>query len=426
MTTCTEAEPLPGLACAAAIGLRTAASPPWQLPLRYAFPLLATVLFAFFFAAAAPSPLFVVFQHAWGFSASMLTVAFAIYALALMASLLVAGSLSDHVGRRPVVLAALVLQAVAMGLFVTARGVGGLLVARVVQGVAMGVASGALSAAVVEAAPEAKKRLGALISSVSPLAGLAVGALATGIAVKLSVDPVFWVFSVLVVVFAVGAVAVLCMPETATRRPGAWRSLMPRMSIPPRARGEFMRGLPVFVTIWALGGLYLALAPSIVQRVFGVDSGVVNGLTIAVMAGVGAAAPSLLGRFVPLKTVLIGMTSIVIGLVLLLASLGSKSLPIFFVGTAIAGVGFGAAFSAMIQRLAPLAAVHERAELFAGIFVVCYLAMSVPAMAAGLLVAPFGLLAVVEGYAAALLLLGAIGALLQWSAFRRDAVPALR
>lgn len=396
-----------------------AASPRWQLPLRFAFPLLAMVLFAFFFAAAAPSPLFVVFQHAWGFSASMLTVAFAIYALALLVSLLVAGSLSDHIGRRPVVLAALVLQAVAMGLFMVARGVGGLLVARIVQGIAMGVASGALSAAVVEAAPAAQKRLGALISSVSPLAGLAAGALVTGIAVRLSVDPVFWVFGVLVVVFAVGAVAVLCMPETATRRAGALASLVPRMSIPLKARGEFVRGLPVFITIWALGGLYLALAPSIVQRVFNVDSGIVNGLTIAVLSGMGAAAPSLLGRFAPLKVVLIGMVCIVVGVVVLLASLGMRSLPLFFVGTAVAGIGFGAAFSAMVQRLAPLAVVHERAELFAGIFVVCYLAMSVPAMAAGLLVAPFGLSAVVQGYAVALLLLGSVGALVQWGALRR-------
>ena len=121
-----------------------ARSKPWRLPVAVGFPLLATVLFAFFFAAAAPSPLFVVFQHAWGFSSSMLTVAFAIYAIALLISLLVAGSLSDHVGRRPVVLGALVLQAVAMGLFLLAHDIGGLIVARAVQGVATGVASGAL------------------------------------------------------------------------------------------------------------------------------------------------------------------------------------------------------------------------------------------------------------------------------------------
>lgn len=420
MTISTKAQGPADLASGTTIVATSGASPHWQLPLRYAFPVLAAILFAFFFAAAAPSPLFVVFQHQWGFSASILTVIFAIYALALLGALLVAGSLSDHIGRRPVILTALVLQMAAMGLFMMARGVGGLLMARIVQGIAMGVASGVLSAAIVEAAPIGQKRLGAIIGSVSPLAGLAVGALATGVAVKFSVDPVFWVFGVLAVIFAGGTTAVLCMPETATRRTGAWRSLVPSMSIPLGARAEFVRSLPVFITIWALGGLYMALAPSIVQHVFGVNNGIVNGLTLAVLSGVGAAAPTLLARFEPLKTVLIGMVSIVVGVSFLLASLSPQSLPLFFAGTVVAGIGFGAAFSAMMQRLAPLAPVHERAKLFAGIYAVCYLATSVPAVAAGTLIAPFGLSAVAHGYAATLLVMAILGTWVHWQALKRS------
>lgn len=392
---------------------------PWRLPGNVAFPLLAAVLFAFFFAAAAPSPLFVVFQHAWHFSSSLLTVAFAIYAIALLISLLVAGSLSDHIGRRPVVLGALALQAVAMGLFLLAQDIGGLIVARVVQGVATGVASGALSAAVVEAAPASRKRLGALITSVSPLAGLALGALLTGMAVKFSIQPVALVFGVLAVVFAIGAAVVLWMPETVTRRPGAWASLVPRVSIPARARAEFARGLPVFVAVWALGGLFLSLAPSLMLHVFGVDNGVVNGLTVAVLSGVGAIAPTLLGRLAAPRPAIVGMASIAVGLVLLLASLATGSLALFFVGTAVAGVGFGGAFSALVQTLAPLAQPHERGELFAAIFVVSYLAFSLPAMLAGFLVKPLGLLGTVEGYAAVLLLIAAFGVWNYWAVLRK-------
>jgi MFS family permease len=392
---------------------------PTRLPASLSFVLLAAVLFAFFFAASAPSPLFVVFQHAWHFSSSMLTVAYAVYAIALLISLLVAGSLSDHIGRRPVVLAALVLEAAAMGLFLLAHDIGGLIVARVVQGVATGVASGALSAAVVEAAPASRKRLGALITSVSPLAGLAVGALLTGLAVKFSVQPVMWVFGVLGVVFALGAAVVLWMPETVTPRAGALASLVPRVSIPARARAEFMRGLPVFVVVWALGGLYLSLAPSLMLHVFGIDDGAVNGLTIAVLSGMGAVAPTLLGRFAAPRPAILGMASIAAGLVLLLASLAMRSLALFFVGTAVAGVGFGGAFSALVQALAPLAQPHERGELFAAIFVVSYLALSLPAMLAGFLVAPLGLLNTVAGYAAVLLLLAAFGTWSQTAGARR-------
>ncbi len=403
---------------AVATAAMAARSTPWRLSSATAFALLAAVLFAFFFAASAPTPLFVVFQRAWGFSSSMLTVAYAVYAIALLISLLVAGSLSDHIGRRPVVLAALVLQAVSMGLFFMAHSLGGLIVARIVQGVATGIATGALSAAVVEAAPASRKRLGAVITSVSPLAGLAVGALLTGMAVKLASQPVTLVFGVLAAVFVVGAAAVLWMPETVTPRAGALASLVPRMSIPPQARADFLRGVPVFVTVWALGGLYLSLAPSLMVHVFDIDNGIVNGLTVAVLSGFGAIAPTLLGRFAAPRPAIIGMASIALGLVLLLASLATRSLALFFIGTAMAGIGFGGAFSGLVQTLAPLAAAHERGELFAAIFVVSYLALSLPAMLAGFLVAPLGLLHTVQGYSAVLLLLAAVGTWSQWAALR--------
>ncbi|WP_394788712.1 MFS transporter [Rhodoferax sp.] len=393
-----------------------------RLPANVAFPVLALVLFAFFLAAAAPSPMFVVMQRAWGFSPTLLTVAFAIYALALLLSLLVAGSLSDHVGRRPVMFAALVLQAGAMLLFVLADGIGGLIAARALQGMATGIASGALTAAVMEAAPAQRKPLGALITSVSPLAGLALGALLSGVVIALVAQPAPWVFGGLALLFALGALVVLYVPETVSPRPGAWASLVPRISIPKAARVVFARSVPALVTGWALGGLYLALAPSILRQVFHTGNGVVSGLVIAVLSGVGALASVLLKRFVPARGVQIGLASMLVGLLLVLLALSTQSLALFFIATAVAGVGFGGAFSAVVQALAPLAQAHERSELFAALFVVSYLAFSLPTMAAGLLVAPLGLLATVQGYVGLLLVTGLAGL---WLQLRATQQPAL-
>ncbi|MFD0331253.1 MFS transporter [Streptacidiphilus monticola] len=125
-----------------------------------AFWLVATVLLLLMFAASAPSPLYVVYQARWGFSAAVLTTVFAVYALFLLLALLVVGSLSDHLGRRPVLIASALLEAVAMLLFVGASGVGWLLVARAVQGVATGAATGALAAALIDLQPERRPGLG--------------------------------------------------------------------------------------------------------------------------------------------------------------------------------------------------------------------------------------------------------------------------
>jgi MFS family permease len=83
----------------------------------------------------------------------VLTIAFAVYALGLLAALLVTGSLSDYVGRRPVMLGALALELVAMVMFAMAPKIGWVIATRILQGVATGAATSAFTAAVVEQAP---------------------------------------------------------------------------------------------------------------------------------------------------------------------------------------------------------------------------------------------------------------------------------
>ena len=120
-----------------------------RLPRGVAFWLLGTLMFA----ASAPSPLYPVYQAEWHFSATTLTAVFAVYAITLLIALLVTGSLSDHLGRRPVILAALAVDGVAMVLFIAAHGILLLYLARALQGVATGAATSALSAGLIETQP---------------------------------------------------------------------------------------------------------------------------------------------------------------------------------------------------------------------------------------------------------------------------------
>jgi MFS family permease len=385
---------------------------------RFAFPLLAVVLFGFFFAASTPSPLFVVFQRHWGFSSGMLTIAFSAYAITLLVALLSAGALSDHIGRRPVIIGALILQALAMVLFACAGDINQLIAARCLQGLATGIASGALSAAVVEAAPVTRKKAGALFSSIAPLSGLATGSLITGLSVYWIVQPEVTVFAILALIFPLAALAVVAVPETATRRPGAWSSLKPRISVSARALSPYFRSVPLLLAVWALCGLYMSLAPSILTGVFKVESAGLNGLTVAALCGPAAVAAALMGRALsaPVCAVL-GSVAIAVGLAILLVSLSGGGVLLFFIGTLIAGVGSGAGFSAVLQTLAPLADEHERAELFAAIFVACYLSLSLPPILAGFAVAHLGLLNTSLVYLSALLLVALVTSWVHWRAW---------
>jgi MFS family permease len=154
-----------------------------------AFWILAVILAALLFASSVPSPLYPVYQSEWGFSSITLTSVFAVYALALLGSLLVVGSISDHVGRRPTLLAGLALEIVAMVAFAEASGIGWLFAARTLQGIATGASMGAISAALLDLQPESKPWLGGLMSAVAPLTGLALGSLSAGAARRLRTGP---------------------------------------------------------------------------------------------------------------------------------------------------------------------------------------------------------------------------------------------
>src|ERR1700686_5063577 len=125
-------------------------TPALHLSPASSFYLLASITVSFLAGSSAPTPLYPIYQRMWGFSPVMLTIVFGIYALAVLAALLIAGRLSDHLGRRPVLIAAAASQAFAMLLFATATSVTGLVLARIIQGVTTGAAIGAVGAAMID------------------------------------------------------------------------------------------------------------------------------------------------------------------------------------------------------------------------------------------------------------------------------------
>jgi MFS family permease len=399
----------------------------WHLPPIVAFVGVALAFVGVSFAAGAPSPLFVRFQQEWGFPAWVLTVAFAIYAVTLLATLLVAGSLSDHIGRRPVLIGALVVEIAAMVAFIFAPNIGWIIVARAIQGVATGALTATFTAAIVELAPERHKRMGALIGSTAPVGGLALGALATGFALQFASQPSVVIFSFLVIVFILGVLVVAFSRETVeftreavdppggtvARRRGTLWSLVPRLSVPAAARREFSASIPVLVATWMVAGLFLGLAPSIARGFFHIDSGLISGILVALQPAAGTASGLLFGRVRSRTTTMIGASAVFVGVAIVVIAVLTGTFPLLFVGGAIGGAGFGAAFSGIVRTMAPLAAQHQRAELFSAIYLVCYLAYGVPALVAGELIGIVGLPGTVVGYGAVVMVLAAVGLAVQ-------------
>jgi hypothetical protein len=378
-------------------------------PRAAAFWLVAGVLCLMFFAAGAPSPLYGVYQAQLRFSATTLTAIFAIYALVLLVTLLVFGSVSDYLGRRPVILAALVMSAGAAVVFLAADSAGLLFAARALQGVAVGTAIGALGAALIDLQPEGSG-LAPLITAAAPALGLGAGALGTGALAQYGPAPTRLVWWLLLGASVAAAGGILAMPEPGTRRAGVLASLRPRVGVPPQARGTFATAVPCLFAVWALGGLYLSLGPSLAVQVTGSRDLLWGGLVVFLLTGVAAAATCAFRGLTPRTAMLAGCLVLLAGLAVTFAAIASTTAAAFLAGTAVAGVGFGLALLGVNRTLIALAAPAQHAGLIAAIFIINFLGLSIPVVIAGVATAHFGLHRTALAYCVAIAALVAVAA----------------
>ena len=383
----------------------TCPTPVTALSQRAAFFLLASITVSFLAGSLAPTPLYPVYQAAWGFSALTTTEIFGIYAIALLGSLLVAGRLSDHVGRRPVLIVATLVQATVMLMFAAANGVATLMLARVVQGLATGAALGAVGAGMLDL----DKARGPLANAVTPPLGTASGGLLTGLLVHYLPAPTLLVYLVLAAVFVLQAAGVIFMAETVTPRAGAVASLKPQFGLPAAARAPMLIAAPVLVASWSLAGFYGSLIPALTGTVFGFDPSLASGIAAFVLAGSAAATVLSLSSRTPRTAMVYGAFALIAGTAATMGALGAQSATGFFLATALAGSGFGASFQGAMRTVLPTAKAHERAGVLSVMFVVSYLAMGLPAIAAGFLVSRgSALLATAQNFGAMVALLSAL------------------
>ncbi|GAB6902831.1 MFS transporter [Kineosporia succinea] len=362
------------------------------------FWLVALTSVAFLAVSSAPSPLYVVYQQQWHFGAPTLTLVFAVYAVVLLITLLIAGGISDFVGRRPVILTAIAIEIASLVVFLVADGVGDLILGRGLQGVATGIGIGALGATIGDLAPADRPALAAGINVASPTFGLAAGALLSGLLVQFAPRPTTLVFEVLAALLVIMLLACAFVVPRSERRPGVRASLRPAVTVPRSARTAFRNALPVMVATWAVGGVVLSLGGSLAVGVFDVHNHVISGVFVTAMAGTGSIAAFLVRGRPARTTMLYASLSLVAGMATVLVAVDTTVLPLFFAGLVLAGIGFGAGFTGALGSVAQLVRPGERAELMSAVYVPSYGAFGGAAVLAGLAVPQFGLRPTTTGF----------------------------
>ncbi|WP_134110928.1 MFS transporter [Kribbella pratensis] len=335
-----------------------------------------------------PTPLYAIYQHRDGFPTYVITVIFASYAVGVMASLYLAGHVSDWLGRRRVALVAVLAEALSAAIFLIWSAVPGLLVARFICGVGVGVLTATATAHLSElrqvARPGEDPSRSALISSMVNLGGLAFGPLIAGLLAQYVSAPLQRPYEIFLVLLLLSAVGIALVPETVERleeRP-AYRPQ--RVALPSSARPLFFASAVGAFAAFAIFGLFTSLAPTFLAGVLHHTSRLLAGVVTFAVFIAGAVSQAVFVRLSRPHQLRLGLVAMSVGLVGVAAGGLIPNLWLFVIGGVVAGGGVGLVFRGAVATAASLADPSSRGEVLAALFLIAYAGLAIPVLAIGL------------------------------------------
>ena len=352
------------------------------VPRHAAFWLLALVLTATMLGTTLPTPLYVIYQAQWHFSAAIVTVTFAVYAAAVLATLLLAGRASDQAGRKPVLAVALGASALSTVVFILASSVGALFAGRILSGLSAGLMTGTATAMLTELIPASASRRASLVATAVNMAGLGLGSLIAGLFAQYAPHPTVLVFEVYLAVLAAVGLCLFLIPETVSPRHRPTVRFT-GLGIPERGRSEFAAAAVAAFAAFSLLGLFSALAPSFLGTVLHQTSHAIQGAVVFLLLAVGAGTQLLLSRFNSRRVVVAGLALFLAALALIVAALSQAGMVLFLAGTVVGGVAVGAVFLGSLATANRLAPPGRRGQAISTFFVACYAGLIIPVVGVG-------------------------------------------
>lgn len=344
------------------------------------------IAFAFFVITAfstAPSSLYGIYVQSRGVSALAVTVAYAVYAVGLLMSLLLAGHVSDWYGRRAVLLPAFAVAIVAAVLLLLWVSLAGLLVARVLTGLAVGGAVATATAYLADLA-DGRPRRAAVTATVANIGGLGAGPLIAGLLAGAGARPLTLPFTVFLVGLVVAGVLVLASPDGEPATHPRPRYHVQRLRLPTQARSQFVAAVSGAFLCFAVFGLFAGLAGRFLAEL-GHPAPALCGLTIFLTFGTGVVVQTTTMHWAPHRLIGAGIVPMLVGVGALVVSAWASppSLVLFVAGGIIAGAGGGAIFRGSLTLVISTARPHQRAGALATFFTAGYVGVSVPVLGLG-------------------------------------------
>ena len=355
----------------------------------------ATIATAFAFTVTMlgttiPTPLYTLYAEQLRFTPLVVTVLFAVYAAGVVAALLLFGRLSDQIGRRPVLLAAVALALVSAILFLLPPSLPLLMTARIVSGLGAGLMSGAGTAAVMDLFPPERRGAAGSLAVIANTGGLALGTLGAGLIAELAAEPLVTPFAAHLALCALACTLLLAWTpaHVITARP----SLRPqRLRVPADIRGDFVRAVLAAGTGFAVTGVLTAVSALFLARELGIENHALAGLVVF-LAFAGMAAGQLIAARIRPRTALpLGCAGLAIAAGILAVALAGSALAPLLIAAAVLGVSGGLCMNAGLATTVGQVAPAHRGEVSSSFFAGLYLMLAVPAIGVGVLANAIGL-----------------------------------
>lgn len=368
------------------------------------FALLVYSFVAVMIGTTMPTPMYALYSDRLHFTVATTTVIFATYAGGVLLALLVFGSWSDAIGRRPVLVAGAVCALLSSAVFLVAETIPALLIGRLLSGLSAGLFTGTATVAIIEAAPPSWRGRAAAAATIANIGGLGAGPLLAGVLVQYAPQPLHLAFVVHIVLVVLAGAAVLLVPETSPR---AGRIGLQSLSVPPEVRPVFLIAALAAFAAFSVTGLFTSVAPTFLAEVIGIDNHAVAGLTVSSIFAASAAAQFLASRMPPQRAVALGCAMLIAGMATLIGALTFSSLAALLCSALMSGAGQGISFSRGLAAVVENAPAERRAEVSSAYFVVGYGGVAIPVIGAGFAAQAWGLLTSGAVFAVAMAVLAA-------------------
>ena len=377
-----------------------------------ALAIVAVALAVMFVGAIMPTPLYPLYQRAFGFSGITLTLVYAVYVLGNLVALLFFGRLADQVGRRSAILPAIAIGIASTVVFAAASGTASLFVARALSGFSTGLGAGAATAWIAELYTGRGNGTAARIAASANFFGCAAGPLFGGLLAQFAPWPLRLPFVVYLVLLCTVAGAILFVPETVTnpKRFGE-ASLRPRLGVPRPIRLQFVSPAVSGFATFSLIGFYAALIPNLLADSLHESAHTVAGAVVCEVFGI-AAITILSTAWLGSQAAMFSAQALLLPAVwLLIGAELARSLPLLLFAAAFCGVAGGLGYRGSLEVINRIAPADQRSEVVSSYLIALFAGNSVPVIGVGVLSAVAGSFVAHVTFAAVITALAGIAAL---------------